>query len=36
MTFLVVVGYVQETTDGDYARRIGWWWVRPVRANFIV
>jgi len=22
-----------ETTDGDYAKRIEWWWVR---ANFIV
>jgi len=22
-----VVGYVQGTTDGDYPRRIEWWWV---------
>ena len=28
MTFLVVVGYIQEMTDGDYARRNERRWVR--------
>jgi hypothetical protein len=32
MTFFSLC--TEETTDGDYARRIEWWWVRAT--NFIV